>query len=753
MDRSLFPLPQLPASIIETLQAWRDQTPDRLALTVLREGEAVERQASYAELHDEVTRVATALHEQLPAGARVLLLLPTGLEFVSAFYGCLMAGMVAIPAHHPQQARKLAQWQKLQAIVDSSGASFVIAPDKSLPLLQQMQAEQGLFTGCRLSDYATLLEAGARPDPARPLPLPLPRAEDLAFLQYTSGSTGTPKGVMITHGNIINNQQVIAQLMGHHRDTRVVSWLPLYHDMGLSAVLQMGSVGSSLVLMSPVAFVQKPLRWLQAISQYRATTSGGPNFAYQLAAQALQSEEAQGLDLRSWDLAFCGAEPIQRATVEDFLGASAAHGFAPGAFFPCYGMAEATVQVTGVNKGEGIHYLEVSNTALARGRIEAPAPGAPEADRKSLVSCGGTRLGHELLVVDDTGRPVADAHQVGEIWVRGGSVGAGYFGLPDLSEQTFGARPAAASAAEGGYLRTGDLGAVIDGRLYITGRVKDLLIIRGRNIYPQDVEDCVQDAVPELKRGAGAAVSVLIDKEEKLVVVQEIGRSQRRSLQLDETLRAMVQAIGEDFGLTPHQVVLVEPATIEKTSSGKIARALCRKAWLQGQLRIVASWTEGLGETAGKASGEAEAAPGAEVTGAALSLPRQVEQIIAGVVAELLKTPPSRVPLDRAWVEMGFDSVNALQLALKVGQATGIEFEATVLWDCANIAELAQHLAGLKGAAEALASRSGAAVPIPATSATSAPASSAAAPEALAHSLHSLSDAEAEALLLKELER
>ncbi|WP_269630151.1 AMP-binding protein [Pelomonas sp. BJYL3] len=747
MDRSLFPLPQLPASIIETLQAWRDQTPDRVALTVLREGEEVERQASYGELFDEVGRVAAALHGQLPAGARVLLLLPTGLEFVSAFYACLMAGLVAIPAHHPQQARKLAQWQKLQAIVDSSGASFVIAPDKSLPLLQQMQAEQGLFTGCRLSDYATLLDAGARPDPA----LPLPRAEDLAFLQYTSGSTGTPKGVMITHGNIINNQQVIAQLMGHHRDTRVVSWLPLYHDMGLSAVLQMGSVGSSLVLMSPVAFVQKPLRWLQAISQHRATTSGGPNFAYQLAAQALQSEEAQGLDLSRWDLAFCGAEPIQRATVEDFLAAAAPHGFAPGAFFPCYGMAEATVQVTGVSKGGGIQYLDVSNAALARGRIEACAPGAPESDRKSLVSCGGTRLGHELLVVDEHGRPVADEHQVGEVWVRGGSVGAGYFGLPDLSEQTFGARPAAASPAEGGWLRTGDLGAVVQGQLYITGRVKDLLIIRGRNIYPQDVEDCVQDAVPELKRGAGAAVSVLIDKEEKLVVVQEIGRSQRRSLQLDETLRTMVQAIGEDFGLTPHQVVLVEPATIEKTSSGKIARALCRKAWLQGQLRIVASWTEGLGEASGQAAGEAAAAPAAEVASTALSLPRQVEQIIAGVVAELLKTPPGRVPLDRAWVEMGFDSVNALQLALKVGQATGIEFEATVLWDCANIAELAQHLAGMKGAAEALASRSGAAQPGPAPAA--APSTPAAAPEALANSLHSLSDAEAEALLLKELER
>lgn len=745
MDRSLFPLPQLPASIIETLQAWRDQTPDRVALTVLREGEEVERQASYGELFDEVSRVATALHGQLPAGARVLLLLPTGLEFVGAFYGCLMAGLVAIPAHHPQQARKLAQWQKLQAIVDSSGASFVIAPDKSLPLLQQMQAEQGLFTGCRLSDYAALLEAGARPDPG--IPLPLPRAEDLAFLQYTSGSTGTPKGVMITHGNIINNQQVIAQLMGHHRDTRVVSWLPLYHDMGLSAVLQMGSVGSSLVLMSPVAFVQKPLRWLQAISQYRATTSGGPNFAYQLAAQALQSEEAQGLDLSRWDLAFCGAEPIQRATVEDFLAASAPHGFAPGAFFPCYGMAEATVQVTGVNKGEGIHYLDVSNAALARGRIEAWGPGAPEADRKSLVSCGGTRLGHALLVVDEQGQPVADERQVGEVWVRGGSVGAGYFGLPDLSEQTFGARPATASPSEGGWLRTGDLGAVVQGQLYITGRVKDLLIIRGRNIYPQDVEDCVQDAVPELKRGAGAAVSVLIDKEEKLVVVQEIGRSQRRSLQLDETLRAMVQAIGEDFGLTPHQVVLVEPATIEKTSSGKIARALCRKAWLQGQLRIVASWTEGLGESAS----DSPAAPVPEAPGAALSLPRQVEQIIAGVVAELLKTPPGRVPLDRAWVEMGFDSVNALQLALKVGQATGIEFEATVLWDCANIAELAQHLAGLKGAAEALASRPGAAQPAPAPTAN--PSTSAAAPQALATSLHSLSDAEAEALLLKELER
>ncbi|MFL6665320.1 MAG: AMP-binding protein, partial [Rhizobacter sp.] len=418
------------ASIVECLARWRERTPDRHALHVLRDGEQVERSISYRELHDTSLQVAQGLRRRCAPKGRVLLLLPNDFSFVASFYGCLAAGLVAIPAYHPQQPKKVGQWKKLQAIAENSGASLIIAPPRSAEVLAAMQANEGLFRHCQLETCDGLLAAGAGATDA----LPRPSASDLAFLQYTSGSTGAPKGVMITHDNILRNQEVIASLMGNSAATRVVSWLPLYHDMGLSAVLQMGSVGCSVVLMSPADFIQKPLRWMKAISEHRAQTSGGPNFAYRLAAAALQSPEAAGLglDLSSWDLAFCGAEPIQRDTVSEFVGAAATHGFDGRAFFSCYGLAEATVMVTGVAKGSGLQCLEVNKAELAQGAVRRAEPSDPNA--KALVACGTTAAGHEVRIVAADGTPVAGDAQVGEVWVRGPSVGAGYYGNAEATD-------------------------------------------------------------------------------------------------------------------------------------------------------------------------------------------------------------------------------------------------------------------------------------------------------------------------------
>jgi acyl-CoA synthetase (AMP-forming)/AMP-acid ligase II/acyl carrier protein len=740
MNARPFPNAHRPQSIIETLIAWRELAPDRTALTILREGEQVERAATYRELHDQAMQLAAGLRSRCRAGSRVLLLLPTGVEFAALFYGCLAAGMVAIPASHPQQPRKVGQWKKLQAIVENSGAALIVAPDKSLELLAAMTAGDGLFAGCDVQTHDALLAAGCA---ARGTPPAMPSGADLAFLQYTSGSTGSPKGVMITHANILNNQEVIANLMGHDRETRVVSWLPLYHDMGLSALLQMGSVGCSTVLMSPVAFVQKPLRWLKAISDHRADTSGGPNFAYQLAAAALRSPEAAGvpLDLSGWQLAFCGAEPIKRHTVDEFVQAAAPWGFAAGAFHPCYGLAEATVQVSGVRKGAGASYLPVSHSALAGGLVQPAQPG--DADLKYLVSCGQTRLGNEVRIATADGAPVPDERHVGEIWVRGPSVGAGYHGNAAATLDTFGARLRGDGGAP--FMRSGDLGAIVGGELYVTGRLKDMLIIRGRNLYPQDVEDGVQNAVPGLRRGCGAAIAVTVDNEEKLVIVQEVGRTQRRHLDTTDTLRRIVVAVGDEFGLTPHQVVLVEPATIEKTSSGKIARAVCRRAWLQGELCAVATWTEGRHADGQAAPRPATTAHADAAAAAVAALKRDLGARIARVVAEFLKTDASRICRSAPWTELGFDSVSALQLALKVEHETGIKLDATVLWDCASIDDLAAHLADTNRDAPAVKDAAHTR-PAPSMGAGLAPPRSEA-------ELAGLSDTEAEALLMKELER
>jgi acyl-CoA synthetase (AMP-forming)/AMP-acid ligase II/acyl carrier protein len=759
MHTALFPTPDRPRSLVETLAAWRERDPQRIALTVLRDGERVERTATFSELHDGALQLAAAIARRAAPGARVLLLLPEGHDFVQAFLACLMAGRVAIPAALPLQPRKVAQWKKLQSIVGNSGATLVLAPDKAVDLLRQLQADESLFAGCTLETPASLRADADGCGGAETLPAACSLAPTtLAFLQYTSGSTGAPKGVMITHGNIVANQEVIAAGMGPHPGTRVVSWLPLHHDMGLSAVLQMATVGTSLVLMSPVDFVQQPLRWLRAISTQRATTSGGPNFAYQLAATALASPEAAtaGIDLSAWDLAFCGAEPIQRDTIEAFAAAAAPFGFDASAFYACYGMAEATVMIAGERKGDGLRALAASHAALARGRVE-PAQGCDAAtDAKSLVSCGAPAAGHELRIVASDGRPVADAHAVGEIWFRGESVGAGYYANEEATRAAFDARPAAAED-DGGWLRTGDLGAIVDGRLYVTGRAKDLLIIRGRNLYPQDLEDAVQAAVPELRRGAGAAVSAFVDGEEKLVIVQEIGRTQRKQMDVADVLGRIVRAVNDEFGVTPHQVVLVEPASIEKTSSGKIARTPCRAAWSQGRLRSVFTWTEGeavaMQAVAPAAAGRGEPAGTVDPKE---TLRREILRSIAGVAGEFLKRDGSQVPVDKAWSELGFDSVNALQLAIRVQKATGVTLDPTVLWDCANIAELATYVAGLKEAADTAAAASAAQARssnAPATPDACAPATTPPAAATFEAELASLSDADAEALLLKELER
>jgi acyl-CoA synthetase (AMP-forming)/AMP-acid ligase II/acyl carrier protein len=741
-----FPTTHEPASIIETLAAWSEREPDRIALTILRDGETIESESTFSDLYAGMRRMAAGLRSRVAPGARVILLLPTSLEFVCTFYGCLAAGMVAVPAYHPQQPRKIAQWKKLQSIVENSGASLVVAPMGSIDTLLMLREKEGLFAGCDFDTYEGLFTAGV---PAADAPLPLPAGSDLAFLQYTSGSTGAPKGVMITHANIIDNQRVIAGLMGHSSETRILSWLPLYHDMGLSMVLHLASIGSSMILMSPVAFIQEPGRWLRAIAAHRVNTSGGPNFAYQLAASALQSPKADQaqLDLSAWKVAFCGAEPINRNTVTAFLEAAASHGFAPEAFYPCYGMAEATLLITGVTHGKGIRYLEVDSGQLSAGVIQRAQAG--QADIKSLVSCGSTGPGTEIRIVDAAGSMVADESRVGEIWARGYGVGVGYYGNPDATQDTFCATLAGDTVEGLPFMRTGDLGAFFDGELFVTGRVKDMLIIRARNLYPQDVEECVQDAVPELRRGCGAAVSVTVDGEEKLVIVQEVGRAQRRTMDARATLRQMIVAVGEDFGITPHAVVLVEPATIEKTSSGKIARALCRRAYLQGDLRTVASWTEGQYESGAQKEALAPQMARASKAPDALLVKRDLETRVSHIVAAHLKIGEEQVSRTTPWVEMGFDSMSALQFALKVRHATGVTFDAAVLWDCSNIEQLAAHLADMQGTGSGTS-----AAPEPALE----PATPVKPPECkdeprTAEQLMELSDAEVEALLLKELDR
>jgi acyl-CoA synthetase (AMP-forming)/AMP-acid ligase II len=401
-----------------------------------------------------------------------------------------------------------------------------------------------------------------------------------------------PKGVMVSHGNLLHNSKVINMGFEDTPQSRGISWLPLHHDMGLiGGMLQPLYVGAPMTFLAPVAFLQRPYRWLQAISKYQATTSGGPNFAYDLCVQKVKPEQLANLDLSHWQVAFVGAEPIRAATLDRFAEKFAPCGFRREAFYASYGLAEATLFVTGGAKTIEPKVQSVQGMALERNEIHLPdSTPTPPVDTaqtdgiRTLVGVGSSKLDQTVRIVDpQTSQPCA-AHQVGEIWVTGSSVAQGYWNAPQATAETF---QAYLTTGEGPFLRTGDLGFLQGDELFITGRLKDAIIIRGRNHYPQDIEDTVQSSHPALKPDCSAAFVLEQDQKEQLVVVQEVDRNHLRQLNSHEVIRSIRRAVADHHGLQVHETVLIRPGSIPKTSSGKVRRRACRDAFLSGDLRVV----------------------------------------------------------------------------------------------------------------------------------------------------------------------
>jgi acyl-CoA synthetase (AMP-forming)/AMP-acid ligase II len=537
------------------------------------EQDGSEERLSFAGLDERARSIAAVLQEGTRPGDRALLLYPPGLDFISAFFGCLYAGLVAVPAFPPQSSRML---PRLATMARDASPAVALT---TFPLLQRLEMARAEMPElevlrCLATEEISLGAADAWRDPGID-------GESLALLQYTSGSTALPKGVMVTHGNLLHNQEMIRQAFGTTGDSVVVGWLPLYHDMGLIGnVLQPLTVGAPCVLMSPLSFLQQPFRWLQAISLFGGTTSGGPNFAYELCVRKIQPMQREQLDLSSWRVAFNGAEPVRSETLDRFTSAFAPCGFRREAFYPCYGLAEATLFVAGGELGRAPTVARIDAPALESGE----AVPAGDQDVRELVGCGTTRMGQRLLIVDPESARVRPEGRVGEIWVSGPSVARGYWGHPDLTRQEFQAR--VDGDVEGTFLRTGDLGFLRDGELFVTGRLKDLIILRGRNLYPQDVELTVERSHPALRAGCAAAFAVDVEGEERLVVVQEVDRG----FQGDpwELVSAIRKAVSENHEAALHAVELIQAGTIPKTSSGKIQRRACRALFLKGELEPIA---------------------------------------------------------------------------------------------------------------------------------------------------------------------
>ncbi|MGW7382418.1 fatty acyl-AMP ligase [Streptomyces sp. NPDC054794] len=571
-------------SLVDLLTTHASNHPDRTAYRYLVTGDsdAQTQSLTYARLAVRSRAVAAWLQERGLAGSRAMLLYPPGLDFICGYLGCLSAGVVAVPGVPPQgraqNHRALTRMKRLIADADAKvilgGRDVIAALDAMAEHLPELDGIARVATEDIPDETAA---AWREPDLT---------ADSVAFLQYTSGSTSAPRGVMVTHGNLLDNERVITERMGHTPDTLAaydhemfVSWLPVYHDMGLiGPVLNTVYLGATATLFSPLHFLQQPARWLTAVSRYRPHTSGGPNFAYELCLKHAGPDLLDGLDLSSWKVAFNGAEPVRAATLRRFAETFGEAGFRREALYPCYGLAEATLMVTGGTVDTPPTLLEAAATGPHAGEADAAA-----------VSSGRPGPGTTVAIADPERQEEVPEGEVGEIWVGGESVAKGYWRNALATRETF---RATLTGHEGRFLRTGDLGFLRGGELFVTGRLKDLIVIDGRNHYPQDLELSAELSHPALRPGCTAAFSVDSGVEgEQVVVVAEVAPDAAGdSEKITDLIRS---AIGESHVLSVRDVVLVHPGTIPKTSSGKIQRRATRAAYLDGILSPIGASVAG----------------------------------------------------------------------------------------------------------------------------------------------------------------
>jgi acyl-CoA synthetase (AMP-forming)/AMP-acid ligase II len=572
---------QLESNIVEILQHRARSQGNNLAYIFLQDGESKETRLTYQELDLKAKAIASQLQQLVTPGSRALLVYPysAGLEFITAFFGCLYAGVVAVPCHPPKNRLTTIE---VQTRLESAAAEVVLTDSSSFNKLKIRLSEWNkVALHCLNTDKIELQ--------ANDWTIPEITADTLAFLQYTSGSTGEPKGVMITHGCLMQNQEMLKQAFGHTSDLVGVGWLPLFHDMGLIGnVIQPIYVGGYCVMMSPVSFVQKPLRWLQAISKYQATTSGAPNFAYDLLCDRVTTAEVAELNLSSWKVAFCGAEPVQTTTLDEFKLKFASCGFKSTAFYPCYGMAEATLMITGGDRAQYPQIKHVDEVALEQNKVvivDQSQPRKKSSGTKSFISAGYPWLDGQILIADPLTLKECEPDLIGEIWYSGSNVGQGYWQLSEQTQQTF-----QASWQGKQYLRTGDLGFISDGELYITGRLHDVLVFWGLNHYPQHIEQTIEQSHLGLKPNSGAAFSVEVEGKPRLIIAQEIERTHRKSLVMDEVIEAIRWQVFQQHFIDIYGIVLLLPGRIPKTSSGKVQRGKCKAMYLDESLEIWQAW-------------------------------------------------------------------------------------------------------------------------------------------------------------------
>lgn len=676
-------------NMIELIQQWAEKTPDKRALTFISQYASesnatipfTEKHCTYRHLLHRAMAIAAKLQAMAARGQRVLLLYPAGLDFTEGFLGCLFAGAIPVPTVLPRPR----YINKVQSIVEDAGINITLSTEEMIPQFKKVAEESNI-----LSQMQWIASAQIETDLKDQWQQPQINSNDLAFLQYTSGSTGTPKGVMVSHGNLINNEQQIKMIWEHTQNHVIVCWTPLFHDMGLiSSFLQALYIGAHCVLMNPTDFVQNPMSWLAAIQAYRATTTGGPNFGYDLCVERVSEQELASLDLSSWKIAVSGSEPIRAETLRNFSDKFSACGFRSEAFYPCYGMAESTLFISGGDYKKSATIDLVCPQSLEKNHARPIA-----SQGRELVACGYAWLKHQLKIVDPTSLVECVEGQIGEIWHSGCSVGQGYWQKPKETQETFKAKIKDSDGPD--YLRTGDLGYIRKGELYITGRIKDVVIVHGHNHYPQDIEHTVQKSHPALRPEYGAAFSINVDGHEQLVVLQELKRTHLRKINADEVIGKIRQSIAQHHDLQVHTVQLLRTGSVAKTSSGKTQRGLCRKMFLQAQFKVVAEYI-----LPAKPIKVADKAPSKSSPPSYQS----VKQWLQEEIAKRCNIAEGNVQAHQPFSHYGLSSVALVGMVGDLEKAFKVQLAAVDAYDYPSIDALAKYLAG--NAIDSRAKRSG----------------------------------------------
>jgi acyl-CoA synthetase (AMP-forming)/AMP-acid ligase II len=596
------------ATTLNDLLRWRSlHQARRQAFIFLEHGEEDRERWTYADLDRKARIIAAKLQGMGAAGQRILLLYRPGLDFIAAFFGCLYAGAIAVPAPLPSANRGSI---RLSSIIGDAEPMGALTTATLLPVIQQCLMEIPESGGMSCLETDSLPE-----DLAKEWRETSFCGDTLAFFQYTSGSTTTPRGVMVNHANLMSHFEDFERDVAHSGDSAIISWLPHFHDMGLIYGILHGVYrGIPSYLMAPTYFLQRPYRWLNAISRFKGTHTAAPNFAYDLCVRKISPELRDNLDLSGWEVALNGAEPVRAETLREFTDYFRPSGFRETTFCPGYGLAEATLKVTASRNGAAPTYCVVDAAALERNRIEDALEG--QARSRVLVGCGRPTTDIKVSIVDPETSRLCPPNTVGEIWASGPGVARGYWRRPEETERIFGAR--LVDTGDGPFLRTGDLGFMRGGQLYITGRVKDMMIVAGRNHYPQDIELTAEQSHAAIRKGCSAAFSVDADGEEKVVVVAEVdlhfkpatrkndGKpiaatasdqddvgqpdgpnvNRRPTIDGDEVIKAIRINVAESHELQLYKIILVKPGAVCKTSSGKIQRHACRNNFLGNRFEL-----------------------------------------------------------------------------------------------------------------------------------------------------------------------